>query len=122
MISLDQVQLLEQKVGSAVEKITQLSAENAALRTKCAELQNALDAKSEQFNSFQSDQNKIEEGILSALDRLNTVENTVLESANAENSSDGAVDYSYVHNENNGGNNGDNNQNNPYNNGENSTF
>ena len=121
MISLDQVQLLEQKVGSAVEKITQLSAENAALRTKCAELQNALDAKTEQFTSFQSDQNKIEEGILSALDRLNTVENTVLESANAEINSDGSVDYSYVSNENNG-NNEENNQNDPYNNGSNSTF
>ena len=121
MISLDQVQLLEQKVGSAVEKITQLSAENAALRTKRAELQNALDAKTEQFTSFQSDQNKIEEGILSALDRLNTVENTVLESANAESNSDGSVDYSYVSNENNG-NNEENNQNDPYNNGSNSTF
>ena len=116
MISLDQVQLLEQKVGSAVEKITQLNAENSALRAKCAELQSALDAKSEQFNSFQSDQNKIEEGILSALDRLNTVENTVLESAGGEGSSDESVDYSYV-----GGNDG-NNQNDPYNNGSQGQF
>jgi FtsZ-binding cell division protein ZapB len=116
MISLDQVQLLEQKVGSAVEKITQLNAENSALRAKCAELQSALDAKSEQFNSFQSDQNKIEEGILSALDRLNTVENTVLESASGENnSSEESVDYSYV-----SGNDGE--QNDPYNNGSQGQF
>ncbi len=115
MISLDQVQLLEQKVGSAVEKITQLNAENSALRAKCAELQSALDAKSEQFNSFQSDQNKIEEGILSALDRLNTVENTVLESANGDSSSsEETVDYSYVG--------GDNNQSDPYNNGSQGQF
>lgn len=80
MISLDQVQLLEQKVESAVAKIAQLNAENAALRSKCAELTNALSAKSEQFSSFQQDQNKIEEGILKALDRLNNVESSVLES------------------------------------------
>lgn len=78
MISLDQVHLLEQKVESAVAKIAQLNAENAALRSKCAELTNALSAKSEQFSSFQQDQNKIEEGILKALNRLNTVESSLL--------------------------------------------
>jgi len=83
MISFDQVLLLEQKVESAVAKIAQLNAENAALRTKCAELTNALSAKTEQFSSFQTDQNKIEEGILKALERLNTVENAVLSAASA---------------------------------------
>ena len=77
MISLDQVLLLEQKVENAVAKIAQLNAENAALRRKCVELTNALSAKTEQFSSFKSDQNKIEEGILKALERLNTVENAV---------------------------------------------
>ncbi len=77
MISLDQVLLLEEKIESAVAKIQQLTAENAALRSKCAELTNALSAKTEQFSSFQTDQNKIEEGILKALERLNTVENAV---------------------------------------------
>ena len=80
MISLDQVHLLEQKVESAVAKIAQLNAENAALRSKCAELTNALTAKSEQFSTFQQDQNKIEEGILKALNRLNTVESNLLSS------------------------------------------
>jgi len=81
MISIDQVLLLEQRVESAVKKIEQLNAENAALRSKCAELSNALNAKSEQFSSFQSDQSKIEEGILKALSRLNAVENVVLSAA-----------------------------------------
>ena len=71
MISLDQVLLLEQKVESAVEKIKQLEGENAALRNKCSELTNALSAKSEQLSSFETDQNKIEQGIRKALDRLN---------------------------------------------------
>ncbi len=77
MISLDQVLLLEEKVESAVAKIAQLNAENAALRRKCAELTNALSAKTEQFSNFQTDQGKIEEGILKALERLNTVENAI---------------------------------------------
>ncbi|WP_407428649.1 cell division protein ZapB [Treponema sp.] len=78
MISFEQVLLLEEKVESAVKKIEQLNAENAALRSKCAELSNALNAKSEQFSSFQTDQSKIEEGILKALNRLNAVENVIL--------------------------------------------
>lgn len=78
MISLDQVLLLEQKVESAVAKIAQLQAENDALRTRCSELTNALSSKSEQLSSFESDQNKIESGILKALDKLNSIENSVL--------------------------------------------
>lgn len=78
MITLDQVLLLEQKVESAVKKITQLQQENDALRTKCDELTNALSNKSEQLSSFEQDQNKIETGILKALERLNAIENSVL--------------------------------------------
>ena len=81
MISLDQVYLLEQKVESAVAKIQQLQAENDALRNKCTELTNALSAKSEQLSSFESDQSQIENGIKKALDRLNSIENTVLKTA-----------------------------------------
>ena len=81
MISLDQVYLLEQKVESAVEKIQQLQAENDALRNKCTELTNALSAKSEQLSNFESDQNQIETGIKNALDRLNSIENSVLKTA-----------------------------------------
>ena len=81
MISLDQVYLLEQKVESAVAKIQQLQAENDALRNKCTELTNALSAKSEQLSSFESDQSQIETGIKKALDRLNSIENSVLKTA-----------------------------------------
>lgn len=83
MISLDQVILLEQKVESAVAKIQQLQAENDALRSKCEQLTNALSAKSEQLNTFESDQNQIEDGIKKALDRLNAIENSVLRTATA---------------------------------------
>ena len=85
MISLDQVYLLEQKVESAVEKIQQLQAENDALRSKCNELTNALSAKSEQLSNFESDQSQIENGIKKALDRLNSIENSVLKTASQMN-------------------------------------
>ncbi|MCR4947538.1 MAG: cell division protein ZapB [Treponema sp.] len=81
MISLDQVLLLEEKVESAVEKIKQLEAENDALRNKCSELTNALSAKTEQLAAVESDQNKIESGIIKAIDRLNSIENSVLKAA-----------------------------------------
>ena len=79
MISLDQVLLLAKKVESAVAKIQQLQAENDALRKKCDELTNSLSSKSELLSSFESDQNQIENGIKNALDRLSSIENTVLE-------------------------------------------
>ena len=78
MISLEQVLLLEQKVESAVGKIRQLQEENDALRKKCAELTNALSSKSEQLSNYETDQNKIEEGIRKALNRLTSIENSVL--------------------------------------------
>ena len=81
MISLDQVLLLEEKVESAVAKIQQLEAENDALRNKCSELTNALSAKSEQLKAYESDQQKIESGIIKAIDRLNSIENSVLKGA-----------------------------------------
>ena len=81
MISLDQVLLLEQKVESAVEKIKQLEGENAALRNKCSELTNALSAKTEQLTAFESEQKTIESGIIKAIDRLNSIEHSVLKKA-----------------------------------------
>lgn len=81
MISLDRVLLLEQKVEEAVVKISQLQAENTALRNKCTDLVNMLSTKSEQLSSFRQDQDRIENGILKALDRLNSIENSILNAA-----------------------------------------
>ena len=85
MISLDQVLLLQKKVETAVEKINfltgqveQLKNDNDALRSKCAELTKALDEKTELVSSLEVNQGKIEEGILTALNRLDTVENAIL--------------------------------------------
>lgn len=85
MISLDQVLLLQEKVGTAVEKINSLNAkvsqlemDNDALRRKCAELTNALSEKSELVSSLESTQSKIEQSILLTLNRLDAVENSIL--------------------------------------------
>ena len=93
MISLDQVLLLQKKVETAVEKIgtltgenTQLKSENDALRSKCAELTKALSEKTELVSTLESQQGQIEQGILSALNRLSTVENSVLNAAGSSSS------------------------------------
>ncbi|MCQ2589633.1 MAG: cell division protein ZapB [Treponema sp.] len=78
MNTLEQFTLLEQKIESAVAKIQQLQAENDALRNKCKELTNALSSQSEQLSFYQADKGKIETGIQKALDRLNSIENTIL--------------------------------------------
>lgn len=79
MISLDQILILEQKVESAVKKISQLQAENDALRSKCAELTNALSSKSEQLSSFEQDQGLIESKIASLISRFANIENSVMD-------------------------------------------
>lgn len=79
MVSLDQVLVLEQKVESAVKKITQLQAENDALRRKCAELTNSLSSKSEQLTTFEQDQGLIESKIKNLINRFNNIENSVMD-------------------------------------------
>ncbi|MCQ2584181.1 MAG: cell division protein ZapB [Treponema sp.] len=91
MISLDQVELLEAKIESAVAKITQLQVENDALRNRVQELSNALSAKSEQLSLCEKDQAIIETGILKALNRLNSIENSVLKSAGSTTSAAAVV-------------------------------
>ena len=78
MISFDQVLLLQKKVESAVQKIVELKSENDALRNKCSELTNALSEKTELLESFYADEKKIESSIMDALDRLNSIENSVV--------------------------------------------
>lgn len=85
MITLDQVLLLEQRVESAVKKIQQLESENDALRKECSKLKNAFDAQSEQLSSLQGDQNQIEDKIRKALDRLNSIENSVMDDSTKSN-------------------------------------
>ena len=79
MISLDQIQLLGKKVESALIRIVELQNENAELQNKCAELETRNSELSRLVADFEQNQNTIEQGILSVLDRLNSIENTVLQ-------------------------------------------
>ncbi|HAM78194.1 MAG TPA: hypothetical protein DCP61_03270 [Treponema sp.] len=96
MITLDQVLLLQKKVETAVEKIKaltseieQLKADNDALRSKCTELTKALTDKTEFVSTLESEQDKIESTILHALNQLDIVENSILNSGSAGNGSTG---------------------------------
>ncbi|AEE16373.1 cell division protein ZapB [Treponema brennaborense] len=81
MISLDQIRVLEQKVESIVAKLGLLVTENAELKQKCAQLEQSGKEAAAALSAYEQDQSKIEQGILHALDRLNTVENSVLQAA-----------------------------------------
>ena len=81
MINLEQVKLLEAKVGKTLDYVEQLLKENVALHRQETEMQARLDSYQHRIDElealltgFKEDQGQIEEGILSALDRLNQFE------------------------------------------------
>jgi predicted nuclease with TOPRIM domain len=81
MINLEQVKLLEAKVTKTIDYVERLSKENAALHRQESELQTKLESYQKRIDElevlvtgFKDDQDRIEEGILSALDRLSTFE------------------------------------------------
>lgn len=84
MIGLEQVLLLEQKVELAIAKIAELTEKNTSLNSKCKELEESNSLLAQRITSFEADQNKIEQGILHALDRLNSVENSVLKAGSEQ--------------------------------------
>ena len=78
MITLDQVQLLEKKVEAIVSKMNDIQRQNIALQEKNRELIEKNSLLMQRISSFEADQNRIEQGILNALDRLNSMENSAL--------------------------------------------
>jgi chromosome segregation ATPase len=79
MISLSQIQLLEQKIESAIIKIAALTDENNKLHAQYDSARAENTSLQNKLNEFQSNQSRIEQGILNALHRLETVENTIIE-------------------------------------------
>lgn len=77
MISLDQVHALEKKVEGAVSKIIELKNENIALKNRISILEKENAELSSKVSVFEREQNRVEEGILSVLNRLDVVEDTV---------------------------------------------
>jgi hypothetical protein len=84
MISLEQVKLLENKVAKAIEYVERVTAENSALLQKEVEWRERLEANQKRIDElevlvirFKEDQSRIEDSILSALDRLNQFEDAI---------------------------------------------
>ena len=78
MITLDQVQLLEKKIEEIISMMNNLQKQNSALQEKNRELIEKNSLLMQRISSFEADQNRIEQGILNALDRLNSMENSAL--------------------------------------------
>lgn len=83
MITLDQVRALETRVEKALGAMDRLTAENTALRETVAREKARAVELERTIEEFRRDQNRIEQGILHALERLNAFEDAVLESASA---------------------------------------
>ncbi|MDR0582755.1 MAG: cell division protein ZapB [Treponema sp.] len=84
MITLEQVNLLETKVAKAIEYVERTSGENAALRIKLESYQKRINELEVLITRFKEDQGRIEDGILSALDRLNQFEDAIEKSLGAK--------------------------------------
>jgi chromosome segregation ATPase len=74
MVTFEQVKLLETKVAKAIDFVDRVSGENALLRGKLETYQKRIGELEVLIQRFKDDQGRIEEGILSALDRLNRFE------------------------------------------------
>lgn len=77
MISLDQVRLLEQKVESMLALFSRLKSEKSALEKENGELKAELETLKAKCGRFEQDEAKLEQGILSVLNRLNDMEDAV---------------------------------------------
>jgi chromosome segregation ATPase len=84
MINLEQVKLLETKVTKTIDFVERVSRENTALVRREAELLEKLESNQKRIDElevlimgFKEEQSRIEDGILSALDRLSQFEEAI---------------------------------------------
>jgi chromosome segregation ATPase len=77
MLTLEQVRALEARVEKAVSLIASLRTENASLRTGLADAEKRVAELEGLVQDFQKDQERIEEGILEALRKLDAFEDAV---------------------------------------------
>ncbi|MDR2509415.1 MAG: cell division protein ZapB [Spirochaetaceae bacterium] len=74
MVSIDQVRLLESRITKLIGVADQIKEENLLLKSKLDSVQKRADELEVLMQRFKDDQVKIEESIISALDRLNKFE------------------------------------------------
>jgi predicted nuclease with TOPRIM domain len=77
MVTLEQVKLLESKVGKAIDFVGKVTEENTQLQAKLDSCQKRIDELEGTVNRFKEDQGRIENGIISALNRLNQFEDII---------------------------------------------
>jgi predicted nuclease with TOPRIM domain len=77
MVSLEQVKLLESRVTNTIEYIKKITGENTKLKEKLDSYQKRIEELEVLVQQFKENQGKIEDGILSALDRLNQFEDAL---------------------------------------------
>ncbi|MDR1909857.1 MAG: cell division protein ZapB [Spirochaetaceae bacterium] len=77
MVTLDQIKLLEAKVAKTIEIVNKVTGENAYLKGKLETYQKRIDELEVLIQRFKEDQGRIEEGIMSTLDRLSKFEEAV---------------------------------------------
>jgi uncharacterized coiled-coil DUF342 family protein len=77
MVNLEQIKLLESKVTKTIDYVKKVTDENIRLKEKLDSYQVRIDELEVLVLKFKDDQNQIEDGILSALDRLNQFEGAI---------------------------------------------
>jgi len=77
MVSLEQVKLLESKVTNTIEYVKKVTGENIKLKEKLNSYQKRIEELEVLVQQFKENQGRIEDGILSALDRLNQFEDAL---------------------------------------------
>jgi len=77
MVSLEQVKLLESRVTNVIDYVKKVNAENAKLKEKLDSYQKRIEELEVLVHQFKENQGRIEDGILSALDRLNQFEDAL---------------------------------------------
>jgi uncharacterized phage infection (PIP) family protein YhgE len=81
MSTLDNVKLLEAKIEKAVEIIKQLTEENKKLRDKTVAFQEKINDLEFTVLSYKEDQQHIESGIQSVMDRLNQLDESLIQTS-----------------------------------------
>lgn len=81
MLQLDQIKLLEAKVAKAIQLIQSLKEDNDLLKMELHDRQKRIDELENLVLVFKSDQAKIEEGIVNALNHLTAFEDSVYQAA-----------------------------------------
>ncbi|MDR2803338.1 MAG: cell division protein ZapB [Treponema sp.] len=74
---MEQVRQLESRVAKAIDYVNKVTDENTLLKTKLDNYQKRIDELEVLIQRFREDQGRIEEGIISALERLNQFEDDV---------------------------------------------